>query len=117
MLFYAFNLLMAFDRLLLKGLLTYLLTYLLIYFQLKNRKCCISACSCRCCVISRNEKKGWNNLNGSRRGLYHLSTQTQITTFYRIAVLSHFYSRFSFVYQSAIVYLRKICGKHEAGRY
>jgi len=31
MLFYAFNLLMAFDRLLLKGLLTYLLTYLLIF--------------------------------------------------------------------------------------
>ena len=30
MLCYAFNLLMAFDRLLLKGLLTYLLTYLLI---------------------------------------------------------------------------------------
>jgi len=29
MLCYAFNLLMAFDRLLLKGLLTYLLTYLL----------------------------------------------------------------------------------------
>jgi len=38
MLCYAFNLLMAFDRLLLKGLLTYLLTYHSLLRQMAARK-------------------------------------------------------------------------------
>jgi len=54
MLCYAFNLLMAFDRLLLKGLLTYLLTYLLnrdnipVQYTVKHLKLCsVSANLCQ----------------------------------------------------------------------